>query len=326
MSKNKNTNTTLFARYKSMINTMWDAGNVLYTAADLNHYVGAYENETWWKRANNNPFYSTRCYQTALKQLGCITMIKRGLWQINGPIPEWFGSFHINALTNRYALQDLEKSSIYWKSLKPEHKVNPWNPSANKLSTQTNTTTSDCYCDCLMLTTTNMDLIPHEPGLLTINHQWAVTPAKTAELSAYDLCEITVYLRGKEVPVDFAQRLVELSGVSWGETLEKAEAYSKTEIKTLAAQTIAAQTTIQENTNLLEDFIQDLKETLALSLEYGLNDLVNSEVIELETSQHYDGSSLTVTSSLNRAAILEQLYKRVVEDLELLSADYKRVI
>ena len=117
---------TLFSRYKQMINTMWADGQRKYTANDLNFHVAAYENQTWWKRSNNNECYTTRLYQTALKHLGCVTKIKRGLWQINGPIPEWFGSFHINALKSKSALQELERSSIYWKSLPAEHKVNPW--------------------------------------------------------------------------------------------------------------------------------------------------------------------------------------------------------
>jgi hypothetical protein len=97
-----------------------------YTANELNTFVGVHENSSRWKYMNNNPYYTTRLYQTALKHLGCITKVKRGLWQINGPIPEWFGSFHINALSNKSALAELERSSIYWQQLPDEHKVNPW--------------------------------------------------------------------------------------------------------------------------------------------------------------------------------------------------------
>ena len=117
---------TLFARYKNMINNKWAEGSRNYTAGELNKFVGAFENSTAWKRWNNNPFYSTRCYQTALKQLGCITKIKRGLWRINAPIPEWFGSFHLSAFINDGSLAELERSSTYWKSLPAEHKVNPF--------------------------------------------------------------------------------------------------------------------------------------------------------------------------------------------------------
>ena len=60
---------TLFSHYKRMINTMWDEGFRKYTANELNTFVGRHENITGWKRSNNNPYYSTRCYQTQLKHL-----------------------------------------------------------------------------------------------------------------------------------------------------------------------------------------------------------------------------------------------------------------
>lgn len=121
-----NTDMTLFARYKNMINTMWAEGFRRYTANELNTFVGQYENSSRWKRMNNNPYYSTRTYQTVLKHLGCITPVKRGVWQINGPIPEWFGSFHMKALSSEDARRELERSSSYWQSLPAKHKVNPW--------------------------------------------------------------------------------------------------------------------------------------------------------------------------------------------------------
>lgn len=126
MNNTQQTQPTLFARYKRMINEMWNDGQRKYTANELNLHVGVHERSTMWKRSNNNIFYTTRTYQTALKKLGCITMIKRGLWQINAPIPEWFGSFQLGALLNRGILNDLESHSIYWMNLPDEHKVNPW--------------------------------------------------------------------------------------------------------------------------------------------------------------------------------------------------------
>lgn len=113
--------TTLFGHYKNLINRLWADGQRTYTANELSTFVGYYENTTNWKRATNNRYYTTRTYQTALKKLGCITMIKRGLWQINGPIPQWFGSFHINGLKGQ-----LDHNCIYWNSLHDSHKVNPW--------------------------------------------------------------------------------------------------------------------------------------------------------------------------------------------------------
>lgn len=117
--------TTLFAHYKNMINRLWADGQRTYTALQLNDFVGYYEKPTNWKRASNNQHYTTRTYQTALKELGCITMIKRGLWQINGPIPQWFGSFHINGLKGQ-----LDGNCTYWNSLPAEHRINPWKATA----------------------------------------------------------------------------------------------------------------------------------------------------------------------------------------------------
>ena len=119
---------TLFSHYKKMINTMWDEGFRKYTANELNTFVGRHENITGWKRSNNNPYYSTRCYQAQLKHLGCITPIKRGLWQINGPIPEWFGSFHIKGLKGAYNLNSeyADHTCIYWNFLDDKYKINPW--------------------------------------------------------------------------------------------------------------------------------------------------------------------------------------------------------
>jgi len=117
--------TTLFARYKDLINYLWAQGHPTYTSYQLIANVGQYENTTTWKRASNNQYYVTRTYQTALKELGCITMIKRGLWQINGPIPQWFGSFHINGLKGQ-----LDGNCTYWNSLPAEHRINPWKATA----------------------------------------------------------------------------------------------------------------------------------------------------------------------------------------------------
>ena len=143
---------TLFARYKNMINTMWDEGFRKYTANELNTFVGHHENSTIWKHWNNNPYYCTRLYQSLLKRLGCISMVKRGVWQINAPIPEWFSSLHLYALTNTWHCKELEKSSTVWQSLPAEHKVNPWksiDPMHVMASTQSTPSIQDIF--------TNMD-------------------------------------------------------------------------------------------------------------------------------------------------------------------------
>ena len=119
-------NKSLFARYKDFINTRWENGFRTYTSRELNAYVGSFEISTRWKFVNNNPYYTTRRYQALLKRLGCISMQKRGLWEINAPIPHWFCSLHLNALLNSTSLKRLESSSHVWQSLPPAHKVNPW--------------------------------------------------------------------------------------------------------------------------------------------------------------------------------------------------------
>lgn len=123
-----NTQPTLFTLYKRFINKKVAAGETTYTAAELNRHVGCYENPTLWKRRNSNPYYTTRTYQTVLSNLGCITKIKRGLWQINGPIPEWFGSFHFTGLKRGYDADNkyADHNCQYWKSLPDAHRVNPW--------------------------------------------------------------------------------------------------------------------------------------------------------------------------------------------------------
>jgi hypothetical protein len=149
-----NIDMTLFARYKSMINIMWAEGFRKYTANELNTFVGQYEKPTRWKRWNNNPYYSTRTYQTMLKQLGCICPVKRGVWQINGPIPEWFGSFHMSALTSECTRKELERSSFYWQSLPAKHKVNPWISGVDAEEEEVTTTNTNPYKDNTMTTVT----------------------------------------------------------------------------------------------------------------------------------------------------------------------------
>lgn len=44
---------------------------------------------TRWKRGTNNPKYTTRKYVTALLKTGFITRLKRGIYHVNAPIPDW---------------------------------------------------------------------------------------------------------------------------------------------------------------------------------------------------------------------------------------------
>jgi hypothetical protein len=133
-------NITLFSRYKRMINLMLADGQQHYTSSELNTHVGQYEDGSRWKQMNNNPYYTTRTYQTMLKDLGCISMVRRGLWKINAPIPEWFSSLHLSALSNSGSRKSLEKSSFVWQNMPQEHKINPWNqiPAQNNNNMQNN--------------------------------------------------------------------------------------------------------------------------------------------------------------------------------------------
>ena len=123
-----------------MINLMLAEGQQYYTSSELNTHVGQYEDGSHWKRMHNNPYFTTRTYQTILKHLGCISMVRRGLWKINAPIPEWFSSLHLSALINSGARKSLEKSSFVWQNMPQEHKINPWNqkPAQNNNNMQNN--------------------------------------------------------------------------------------------------------------------------------------------------------------------------------------------
>ena len=203
----KNTQ-TLFSHYKEMINNMWANGQREYTAKELNSHVGFHENLTTWKRWNKNPYYTTRTYQAALKNLGCITPIKRGLWKINAPIPKWFGSFHINALTSKWALQDLEKSSFYWKSLPENHKVNPWkNIDPMHVMSSTGCVDTDCDCSCNPQT----DLVQYtieKQFNLTATHATAkylvfVSPSNKPSDPATDIVDVRYFIGSTKTEVSF---------------------------------------------------------------------------------------------------------------------------
>jgi len=231
-----NNNTTLFKRYKDMINFMWQKGERRYNSKELNFYVGVYELQTGWKRMNNNPYYTTRCYQTQLKQLGCITMIKRGLWQINAPIPEWFGSFHIKGLkggfdeSNKYA----DHGCIYWKTLPAEYKVNPWmgvdksikvstilgpldlnNPTEraqyinnnNNINNNNKTTIMKITKALTMWEVKDIPLLARIDGL-TVNVLAGTYKSDGSDQLQFDMQQFDYYFKGKEIGFETASVLV----------------------------------------------------------------------------------------------------------------------
>ena len=229
------TRTTLFSRYKNFINRQWAAGERTYTASELNYYVGAWECPTSWKRATNNPYYTTRCYQTLLKEFGCITMIKRGLWQINAPIPEWFGSFHFRGLkggfdpSNQYA----DHGCIYWKSLPANHKVNPWKnidpmrvmASVNAAPTaqiQDNPTQGKVSHDFTMYTISGVPVTSKVPGL-TATYTVNVWSDNHAPGAAAEVVDSIFYIDGKEVGEVMMEMLVDTLSIKLTDIAEIAQ-------------------------------------------------------------------------------------------------------
>jgi hypothetical protein len=234
--------TTLFSRYKNLINSKWADGERTYTASELNNYVGAWECPTSWKRANNNPFYTTRTYQTELKELGCITMIKRGLWQINAPIPEWFGSFHFRGLkggfdpSNQYADHTCE----YWKSLPANHKVNPWknidpmrvmanvqpldlnDPADRAQYMNTNNAEGKVSHDFTMYTISGVPVTSKVPGL-TATYMVNVWSDNHAPGAAAEVVDSVFYIDGKDVGDVMMEMLVDTLSIKLTDIAEIAQ-------------------------------------------------------------------------------------------------------
>lgn len=125
-------NPNLFQRLKSFINHTYECGDGTFTTRTMCQAVDEPStNSTWWKRTNNNPNYTTHSYLGHLHELGCVTRIKRGQYEINAPIPDWFGSYHFAGLYGK--LED--KSNLYWNSLPAWQKAIPyrWVPTSNLL-------------------------------------------------------------------------------------------------------------------------------------------------------------------------------------------------
>ena len=87
---------SLFDRYCCFINQA-GTGNT-YTSTQLNDCVGKFESSTQWKRWSKNQYYTTRGYQSQLRQAGIIRMIRRGQWEILMTIPDWFTLAHLQTL------------------------------------------------------------------------------------------------------------------------------------------------------------------------------------------------------------------------------------
>lgn len=121
--------TTLFARLKDFINTRWAwSDNPQFTTKELRDMIGEYENQTGWKKFNKQPNYLMHCYLGELHALGCIERVKHGVYEINGRIPGWFGSYHFKGLKGE--LND--SSNLYWNALPGWQKINPWSTVKSK--------------------------------------------------------------------------------------------------------------------------------------------------------------------------------------------------
>lgn len=129
---------TLFGHLKDFINTRWTwTYDAEFTTDNMRGRIGHHERLTGWKKYHKNPNYVLHSYLGELRELGCITRIGHGKYKINGPIPEWFGSYHFKGLKGK--LND--KSNLYWNSLPDNHKVNPWAKQRLGFGEDTSTTT-----------------------------------------------------------------------------------------------------------------------------------------------------------------------------------------
>lgn len=116
---------TLFARFKQFINNK--PVGCTYTTRELMMTVGIHETSSFWKRSNNNRTYTTALYQGKLRDFGCLTHVKRGIWKIEGHIPEWFSTFHFEFVDSSDNVFDGRRAScMYWQKLPVEHRQNPW--------------------------------------------------------------------------------------------------------------------------------------------------------------------------------------------------------
>lgn len=122
---------TLFQRLKTFINFAYDHNDSrIFTTHGMCSYVNEpFTNSTPWKRWSKNPNYTTHLYLGHLRKLGAVTRVKRGVYKINAPIPEWFSSIHFNGLLGR-----TDGKNRYWNSLPDSQKVNPWaEPKQNRI-------------------------------------------------------------------------------------------------------------------------------------------------------------------------------------------------
>ena len=81
-----------------------------FTSQEYIDEVGHYENLTRWKRQSNNQHYICHQYKGYLGRGGFIKNIKRGTWEVQKHIPEWFNLGHLQYLIGYKKWSDSTKS------------------------------------------------------------------------------------------------------------------------------------------------------------------------------------------------------------------------
>lgn len=354
-----NTQPTLFSRYKRMINTMLNDGQRSYTAYELNTFVGQYENATLWKRRNSNPYYTTRTYQTLLSDFGCITKIKRGLWQINGPIPEWFGSFHFTGLKRGYDADNkyADHNCQYWKSLPDAHRVNPWktaplqtNNTQNMTNNETTTKPEPMHFYTDSTDQLNIDESKNivDAGMVSVNIKFIVTApfgaqfectswvnlfkkeddAWGAECAETEMILVT-NRSAKYVDIVSMVRLMmgEAAGTAWVASLDK---YA--EVKAVESQAISkevVESTIDASNEktytkaqveqILKAFVKHVAKDVQSAVENECESLDESECVDIE----FDNYDRRITVELNTSSMARTLSSAASDQVDMSYDDFE---
>jgi hypothetical protein len=352
-----NTQPTLFSRYKRMINLLLEDGQSKYTANELNTFVGQFENPTLWKRWNNNPYYTTRTYQTILSDFGCITKIKRGLWQINGPIPEWFGSFHFTGLKRGYDADNkyADHNCQYWKSLPDAHRLNPWKiaplQTNNTLKTDNmtnteNTQTTHFYTDSIDTVNVDESKTTIDTGMVFTSVHFTVTAPvgiildcrvsvniypTTVSIWGVDLVETELFMQtNKKADFKAIKNVLDtlMGEDAAGKWLKELDKYGKT--KALEAfpngpNSKVAETAVVEGTytksqveQILKAFMVHIVKDVESAIENECESLDEGDVVDID----FDNYDRKITVDLNIGSIASQLSRAASDQIDMSYDDF----
>ena len=140
-------------------------------------------------------------------------MIKRGLWKINGPIPEWFGSFHFNGLKGNLS----DPSNFYWHQLPTMHKVNPWAKQkvAEKLQPPTNIISKPNMLQYSVETIRVVAGVEVKVSCIVM-----AFPSSVAGFTDTDIIDTTIAMDGKLVDESFFRQYIDFTmGDGYAENL-----------------------------------------------------------------------------------------------------------